>query len=90
MGDERGLEPRLVPTTTKTLTCNRVGELAILVSSQNPTDDVSQEVKASEDLLFFKEPAFMRVLYILLGIVGFMLLVGMSWEFLWNRPKRRK
>jgi len=57
---------------------------------KNPTDEVSQEVKASEGLFFFKEQAFQNVLFILLGVLGFLLLVGVGWELLYHRPKRRQ
>ena len=51
---------------------------------------MSQEVKASEGLFFYRERAFKRVLFILLGALGFLLLVGVAWELLINRPRRRK
>lgn len=57
---------------------------------KNPTDEVSQEVKASEGLFFFKEQTFQNVLFILLGVLGFLLLVGVVWELLYHRPKRRQ
>lgn len=57
---------------------------------KNPTDEVSQEVKASEGLFFFKEEAFQNVLFILIGVLGFLLLVGIAWELLYHRPKRRQ
>ena len=47
-------------------------------------------MKASEGLFFFKEQAFQNVLFILLGVLGFLLLVGVGWELLYHRPKRRK
>lgn len=56
---------------------------------KNPTDEVSQEVKASEGLFFYQEGAFKQVLFILLGMLGFLVLVGVGWEFLVNRPRRR-
>jgi len=56
---------------------------------KNPTDEVSQEVKASEGLFFYRERAFKKVLFILMGVLGFLLLVGGAWELFYNRPKRR-
>ena len=47
-------------------------------------------MKASEGLFFFKEQAFKNVLFILLGVLGFLLLIGIVWELLYHRPKRRK
>lgn len=56
---------------------------------KNPTDEVSQEVKASEGLFFYREKAFQEVLFILVGVVAFLLLAGVAWEILVNRPRRR-
>lgn len=56
---------------------------------KNPTDEVSQEVKASEGLFFYREKAFEHILYYLAGAVGFLLLVGVGLELLVNRPRRR-
>ena len=51
---------------------------------------MSQEVKASEGLFFYREKAFQEVLFILVGVVAFLLLAGVAWEILVNRPRRRK
>ena len=51
---------------------------------------MSQEVKASEGLFFYREKAFKQVLLILVGVVAFLLLAGVGWEILVNRPRRRK
>ncbi|EDO38832.1 predicted protein [Nematostella vectensis] len=56
---------------------------------KNPTDDVSQEVKASEQLFFYREKSFRRVLYILLGGVGGLLFLGFCWEIFYHRPAKR-
>lgn len=61
-----------------------------LLFTKNPTDEVSQEVKASEGLFFYREKAFQEVLFILVGVVAFLLLAGVAWEILVNRPRRRK
>ncbi|KAM7434966.1 hypothetical protein ABFA07_015015 [Porites harrisoni] len=57
---------------------------------KNPTDEVSQEVKASEGLFFYREKEFKKVLFILLGVLGFLLFVGGVWELCYNRPRRRQ
>lgn len=57
---------------------------------KNPTDEVSQEVKASEGLFFYREREFKKVLFILLGVLGFLLFVGGAWELCYNRPRRRQ
>lgn len=56
---------------------------------KNPSDEVSQEVKASEGLFFYREDMFMEILYILLGTLGFLILCGIIWEFLIHKPKQR-
>ncbi|XP_031556522.1 uncharacterized protein LOC116293260 [Actinia tenebrosa] len=56
----------------------------------NPTDAESQEVKASRELFFYREPSFKFVLHVLLSVVGFLLLFGALWELLYRKPKARQ
>ena len=46
---------------------------------QNPTDDVSEELIASQG--FLREEAFHRILYALAGFLGGFFLLGLIWEF---------
>ncbi|CAB3987730.1 potassium channel [Paramuricea clavata] len=46
---------------------------------KNPTDDVSEELKASQE--FLEEEAFHMILYALAGFLGAFFLLGLTWEF---------
>ncbi|KAK3735597.1 hypothetical protein QZH41_013716, partial [Actinostola sp. cb2023] len=57
---------------------------------KNPTDDESQEVKASRELFFYSEPSFRKALHILIGVVAFLILSGALWERLYHKPRQRE
>ncbi|XP_031567022.1 uncharacterized protein LOC116301975 isoform X2 [Actinia tenebrosa] len=57
-----------------------------LIPLKNPTDDVSQQLKAAESL-FYQEKMFSHIMFAGLGLVGTLFLVGIIWEFAYRRPK---
>jgi hypothetical protein len=57
-------------------------------SLQNPTDDVSEELIASQG--FLSEEAFHKILYALAGFLGAFFLLGLIWEFVISKIWRSK
>lgn len=56
---------------------------------QNPSDSVSQEVKAAEGL-FYEEGAFKIIVYCGVAILGVLIIAGLVYEFLAKKYLQRK
>ena len=52
-----------------------------ILVSQNPSDDVSQEVKAAEGL-FYEEGAFKMIVYCGIAILGVLIITGLLYEYI--------
>ncbi|KAK3753358.1 hypothetical protein QZH41_018859 [Actinostola sp. cb2023] len=59
-----------------------------LTPLKNPTDDVSQQLKAAE-ALFYQERTFTWIMYAGLGSVATLFLAGIIWEYAYRRPNLR-
>lgn len=56
---------------------------------QNPSDSISQEVKAAEGL-FYEEGAFKLIVYCGVAILGVLVIVGLIYEFVAKKYLHRK
>lgn len=56
---------------------------------QNPSDSISQEVKAAEGL-FYEEGAFKMIVYCGVAILGVLIIAGLLYEFLAKKYLQRK
>lgn len=56
---------------------------------QNPSDSISQEVKAAEEL-FYEEGAFKLIVYCGVAILGVLIITGLLYEFLAKKYLQRK